>query len=899
MATVDQQISAADRSISGAIDALSPDRPLLSQQMLGQLRNLVEGVAARHCEGRGDAEYDYAAITRAVDALGTAPKKLHFLRRFHKLLQESVSHYVVDGDASERLMLKYFEYLVRLRAFAKTEWNLPLLANLEKFPVDLDPSLREYHQKIATQIQGYRQGLQPPGRRDRYYILKTRPFFVKGRIFYEVTFQDAKDGMSKTERHIAFTDIDISDNYASNLTLVNASIDVLDHTMPIRLITEWAVSIRPCEFDNFGRIFGVYEKVSTGQTEYSYLMEHLTETGSTLLDVVALPDAAYEQLSARAIQRAQKPIILPVLSKARHLIARKQPGHNVLRYLMLHMRNEMIKLQYYPEACTGLSNLNLAWGSKPFDTMPLCTSLMGHNPRFSDLVESLDASSRMHELLARYVKTNVEQHGMLYTPRDELERFTDVDRLMRAYNARLYYKHKPARCLVEDRGHLFIREYEQETTAIIEELQDYASAGIDGYEAAVDYWLDEAPRDIDDELKRDALRKLFTRSSVAMVYGAAGTGKSTMINHIASYFADKEKLFLAHTNPAVDNLKRRVPVLGSDFSTISKHLHSQSAKHYDLLVIDECSTVSNADLLKVLRQTSFSLLVLVGDVFQIESIQFGNWFALAPAFLPKSAVFELTTPYRTKNANLLKFWDAVRAIDDDITEIISAQGYSAKLDESLFAPQKPDEIVLCLNYDGLYGINNINRFLQSGNPNPPFEWRASTYKVGDPVLFNDSARFRGVIYNNLKGRIVGIEEAPGRIRFDVKLDRAITEFEVFGSELEWRGDATVRFSVFAFASTDDDNQDLNTTVPFQVAYAVSIHKAQGLEYDSVKVVVTDANEDSFSHSIFYTAITRARQDLKIFWTPETQQTVVAKLSRPNSKKDVGILSSRSGLKPMR
>ena len=75
-----------------------------------------------------------------------------------------------------------------------------------------------------------------------------------------------------------------------------------------------------------------------------------------------------------------------------------------------------------------------------------------------------------------------------------------------------------------------------------------------------------------------------------------------------------------------------------------------------MLVIDECSTVSNADFLKVLQRTSFSLLVLVGDVYQIESIQFGNWFSLAPGFLPKQSVFELTTPYRTKKKELLKEW---------------------------------------------------------------------------------------------------------------------------------------------------------------------------------------------------------------------------------------------------
>jgi ATP-dependent exoDNAse (exonuclease V) alpha subunit len=86
-------------------------------------------------------------------------------------------------------------------------------------------------------------------------------------------------------------------------------------------------------------------------------------------------------------------------------------------------------------------------------------------------------------------------------------------------------------------------------------------------------------------------------------------------------------------------------------------------------------------------------------------------------------------------------------------------------------------------------------------------------------------------------------------------------------------------------------------VPFQVAYAVSIHKAQGLEYDSVKIVITDANEDDITHSIFYTAVTRARESLKIFWTPETQQAVLKSLRRSTNPKDVALLSTRRGLTP--
>jgi ATP-dependent exoDNAse (exonuclease V) alpha subunit len=228
---------------------------------------------------------------------------------------------------------------------------------------------------------------------------------------------------------------------------------------------------------------------------------------------------------------------------------------------------------------------------------------------------------------------------------------------------------------------------------------------------------------------------------------------------------------------------------------------------------------------------------------------------------------------------------------------MARNGYSTVLDKTLFEPQGRDEIILCLNYDGLYGINNINRFLQTSNPGTATTWRVSTYKIGDPVLFHETERFRPVIYNNLKGRIVGIDHVRGRIQFDVELDRPLTEFDVDNNELEWVEGSTVRFSVYD-SETSDDDDSLNTSVPFQVAYAVSIHKAQGLEYDSVKIVITDANEDDITHSIFYTAVTRARERLRIFWTPETQLSVLKRLSRSVNSKDVAILASRRGLTPV-
>jgi hypothetical protein len=187
---------------------------------------LVEGVAVRLHSDRADDEFNYAAIDLAL-AFVRSRAKLNFLGKFHELIQVSASHYTLEGDASERLMLKYYEYLHRIRSLLRDSCGIEVLANLKAFPVDLDPSLREYHEKIAQAVEHVRSTPTPDDARGRYYIHKTRPFFVRGRIYYEVTFYRAVNKVSKFDRVIAFTDIDMTDEYAAMLTLKGASIDVL------------------------------------------------------------------------------------------------------------------------------------------------------------------------------------------------------------------------------------------------------------------------------------------------------------------------------------------------------------------------------------------------------------------------------------------------------------------------------------------------------------------------------------------------------------------------------------------------------------------------------------------------------------------------------------------------
>ena len=240
----------------------------------------------------------------------------------------------------------------------------------------------------------------------------------------------------------------------------------------------------------------------------------------------------------------------------------------------------------------------------------------------------------------------------------------------------------------------------------------------------------------------------------------------------------------------------------------------------------------------------------------------------------------------------------MRNLDQDILEHITSYKYSQNLDESIFDHSEKDEIILCLNYDGLYGINNINSFLQGNNSNESVQWGINNYKVGDPILFNESERFTPLLYNNLKGTLVGIESVDDSIYFEIELDKAINELDAEAYDFELldtttESNSVIRFSVSKHRSTDEDD-DLysDSYVPFQVAYAVSIHKAQGLEYKSVKIVITDEVGELITHNIFYTAITRAKERLKIYWSPETENKVLSSFKAKDNKRDMALLKAQ-------
>lgn len=168
------------------------------------------------------------------------------------------------------------------------------------------------------------------------------------------------------------------------------------------------------------------------------------------------------------------------------------------------------------------------------------------------------------------------------------------------------------------------------------------------------------------------------------------------------------------------------------------------------------------------------------------------------------------------------------------------------------------------------------------------------FKVGDPVIFNDSSRFKSLIHNNTKGIILDILENNDIVTFYVKIFLNIdtNNAKQYGVQvIEKQDDYTIiSFEIEKNIDTDIEfDSDNKALIPFQLAYATSIHKAQGLEYSSVKIVITDVIDEFITHDIFYTAVTRSKNKLKIYWSAQTEEHILSSFINNQQDNDKKVL----------
>lgn len=902
MATLLEKINVINEKINKSISILANnERGLASQDILDDLRDLVEHTAVLIHAGK-DAEIGFDSIKDGLRHIQQSPG-CSFLSKFHERLNLGISHYKPNESDAEMLMLGYMHSLFLIKKFYIEKYNYHILQNLRNYPLNLDPGLSDYYKAIIEKINNADYGKEIE--KADFYIDRVKPLIIDDNLYYEVTFRPATNNFAKFNKTVAYTKQRITTNYALKLTLAKIEINVFNVKSRVLIILDFDISIRPCEIQHLGMIFDRNFIFNNKNKEYYNLMHVLKTNRLTLLDIVISDESRFEKFKKYLGNAAHSTKIIQVIEKCRRIIMDNYEGTNVLKYLLTNLNNVILKKQLSLEKCAILSGMYLKNGCKVFDDMPFCSSLNGHNPTKISLIDCISPKNRNHEFLARHINQNTRTKKILYTPLEEVEKNYDVDKEINTFNSRIWRGHRPYRELVKNSKYIYNYGAEKDCYEIFTEILNLANAGIKDYQVLINLWIGQQDNKvIDSDQKKEILRELFAKSFVALIYGSAGTGKTRMIEYINSVFQAEKKTFLSNTNASVNNLRTRIGENDKyTFSTITSYLNNiYEYGDSDIIFIDECSTVSNDDILRILKYKKFKKIVLVGDVYQIESIDFGNWFYLCKNLLPKHCIFELDDTHRTKKECLKLYWKAVRNSDDNVREIASRGHFTKPINQFIknYEDNGEDQIVLCLNYDGLYGINNLNRLLQEKNPNIAIDWGVHSYKIGDPIIFTESSRFAPVLYNNLKGRIDKITTSDNEIEFEIIIDYSPNPFDAQRCGVELlenlpEGKSKIKFSVNKLENVDEDLDDSDRLVPFQVSYAISIHKAQGLEYKTVKLVFVDEVQDMVTHSIFYTAITRTKEKLEIYWSPETADKVYKRIKTNLNKRDSGIFKDKFNL----
>jgi len=358
--------------------------------------------------------------------------------------------------------------------------------------------------------------------------------------------------------------------------------------------------------------------------------------------------------------------------------------------------------------------------------------------------------------------------------------------------------------------------------------------------------------------QRDALL-LALRSKLLVITGGPGVGKTTLVNSILKVLAVKGVRILLGA-PTGRAAKRMTETTGFEARTIHRLLEVDPANggfkrdgdnplDCDLLVIDETSMVDvqmmNALVKAVPRR---SALLLVGDVDQLPSVGPGQVLSdmiesgavpvvrLTEVFRQAAQSRIITNAHRINSGNMPDLAPDA-ASDFHFIEADEPEAVIAKLVD-VVARRLPkrygvdpirDIQVLCqLNRGGL-GARTLNVELQAAL-NPPgadrverFGW---TYGPGDKVMqiIND---YEKEVYNGDIGTIVALDAE----------DRTLT--------IEYDG----RPVVYDFGELD----------AVVLAYATTIHKAQGSEYPVVIVVLTTKHYAMLARRPIYTGITRGKR----------------------------------------
>ena len=351
---------------------------------------------------------------------------------------------------------------------------------------------------------------------------------------------------------------------------------------------------------------------------------------------------------------------------------------------------------------------------------------------------------------------------------------------------------------------------------------------------------------------------LALSNRLSLILGGAGSGKSTLIRAIANAVGPEHPMVLcAPTGKAARNLTVRTGLM-------ARTVHSALGMHPDedfltpvvwhttrLVIVDEASMLTLEMLAGILHRVPDACrVVLLGDPNQLLSVGSGN---VLPDLLALGIpCAHLQTNHRQGEGalrrNVVDFSDLRlgRDLAKDSSFSLREMGeqaiQAALAEEAVrrYLAGESTQVLSPFNRKGELSAYTLNQIIRDQvnplNPEKPvLTCSQESFRDGDRVMITKNDR-----EHNCSNGDVGIlhiqRAAPKDIAFYVSLPD--------GRCPSW-----------------DDASGLEF---LSLAYVLTVHKAQGSEYDTILLPISMGMYGMLSRNLFYTAISRARQQVILF-----------------------------------